>query len=104
MIEHILALTILIIAVIILRGLFGKRISKRFLYAMWLVVALKLLIPVPMISNNYHVMNLIYSVAEQNQSGSIKTTALSMSSQYQIRQHLFLTEKNRNSIKANINS
>ena len=71
MIEHILTLTILIIAVIILRGLFGKRISKRFLYAMWLVVALKLLIPVPMISNSYHVMNLIYSVAEQNQSGSI---------------------------------
>lgn len=72
MIEHILTLTILIIAVIILRGLFGKRISKRFLYAMWLIVALKLLVPVPMIFNSYHVMNLIYSVAEQNKTGGIK--------------------------------
>lgn len=59
MIEHILTSTILILLVILLRGLFQKRISKRLCYAMWLLVAFQLLVPMTMIPNRIHVMNII---------------------------------------------
>ncbi|MGN0154906.1 MAG: M56 family metallopeptidase [Lachnospiraceae bacterium] len=65
MIEHILASTILIFLVILLRRLFQKRISKRLCYAMWLFVAFQLLVPMTMIPNRIHVMNFVYPLINE---------------------------------------
>ena len=45
MAEYIIATTLTIAAVIGLRALFGKRVPSAFRYALWLVVAVRLLLP-----------------------------------------------------------
>lgn len=59
MIEHILTSSILIFAVILIRAVFQKRISKRVCYAIWLLVAIKLMMPLPNVTNRLNVMNIL---------------------------------------------
>lgn len=59
MIEHILTSSILILAVILIRAVFQKRISKWVCYAIWLLVAIKLMMPLPNVTNRLNVMNIL---------------------------------------------
>ncbi|MBR5265817.1 MAG: M56 family metallopeptidase, partial [Clostridia bacterium] len=47
MLTNFLGSSFLIIAVFVLRGLLKNKVSKRFIYSLWLVVLLRLLIPMP---------------------------------------------------------
>lgn len=64
MAEHIISSTIFICLVLLLRTVFYNRLPKRLCYAMWLVVALHLLIPFRTFSNSFQVMNLVYRVLD----------------------------------------
>ena len=46
--EWVLSSSVLILVVLVLRTALGKRISARLRYALWAVVLLRLLIPVPL--------------------------------------------------------
>lgn len=50
MISHIIALSVLCALVILIRALFKNRVSARIVYALWLVVLIKLCIPVSFVS------------------------------------------------------
>ena len=50
MISHIIALSVLCALVIIIRALFKNRVSARIVYALWLVVLIKLCIPISFVS------------------------------------------------------
>ncbi|MBQ3528393.1 MAG: hypothetical protein IJA52_07575 [Clostridia bacterium] len=50
MISHIIALSVLCALVILIRALFKNRVSARIVYALWLVVLIKLCIPVSVVS------------------------------------------------------
>ncbi|MDE6434504.1 MAG: M56 family metallopeptidase [Lachnospiraceae bacterium] len=64
MAEHIISSTIFICLVLLLRTVFYNRLPKRLCYAMWLIVALHLLIPFWTFSNSFQVMNLVYRVLD----------------------------------------
>ncbi len=66
MVERIITLTIFICLVFLLRSVFYNRISKCFCYAMWLVVAVHLLVPIQSFPNSFQVMNIIYRVMDMN--------------------------------------
>lgn len=59
MIEHIITSGILIFAVILIRAVFQKRISKRVCYAIWLLVVVKLMVPLSGVPNHFNVMNIL---------------------------------------------
>lgn len=61
MIEHIITSSILILAVILIRAVFQKRISRRVCYAIWLLVVVKLVIPLSGVPNHLNVMNILSS-------------------------------------------
>ena len=63
MLNQIISLSILISVVMLIRSLCGKYIGQRFKYALWLVVAVKLLIPMPF-ENPINVLN--YFPSENN--------------------------------------
>ena len=46
MIDLLISSTVLIIAVIVLRWMFKNRISRRLQYALWLIVAIRLILPI----------------------------------------------------------
>ena len=46
MIEYLLSLSLLIVAVLIIRAVFRKTVSPRVIYALWLVVVIRMVIPV----------------------------------------------------------
>ncbi len=50
MLENIITITVLCAFVILVRAIFKKKVSARLVYALWLVVILKLFIPVDLIS------------------------------------------------------
>ncbi|MCM1179237.1 MAG: M56 family metallopeptidase [Clostridium sp.] len=64
MAEQIFNVTIFMCMVLLLRSAFYRRISKRLCYAMWLVVAVYLLVPQPSFSNSFQVMNVLYRAVE----------------------------------------
>lgn len=66
MVERIITLTIFICLVFLLRGVFYNRLSKCLCYAMWLVVAIHLLVPMRSLSNSFQIMNMIYRVMDMN--------------------------------------
>lgn len=79
MTEEIITSSILILAVIFIRILLGDHISQRLKYALWLLVLIKLLVPVPSINSNTSVMNYIEPVPqhiEKIQSTEIHTAHL----------------------------
>lgn len=65
MIAHIITSSVLIIGIIVLRAIFGKQMSQRGKYALWLFVAIKLLIPLPMYESNISIMNVVKFVESQ---------------------------------------
>lgn len=61
MTEHIITSSILILAVILVRAMFQTRISKRVCYAVWLLVVIKLMLPLSGIPNHLNVVNILPS-------------------------------------------
>ena len=59
MINHIITSSIVIIFVLILSVVFEKRISPCIKYALWLMVVLKLLLPIPDFESKYHILNFL---------------------------------------------
>ncbi len=54
----VLTASVLIVAIILLRRVFGARISARLQYALWLLVAVRLLLPVTMTQSALSVLNI----------------------------------------------
>ena len=50
MLEYIFSLSLLIVAAILIRGICKKRVSGKLVYALWLAVILRLIVPVNLIS------------------------------------------------------
>lgn len=46
MLEYLLSLSLLIVVVLLIRGIFHKTVSPRAIYALWLVVVLRMLLPI----------------------------------------------------------
>lgn len=63
MLNQIISSSIIILVVLSIRGLCGKYIGQRFKYALWLIIAIKLLIPMPF-ENPINVIN--YFPSESN--------------------------------------
>lgn len=59
MIEQIITESILIIAILILSVLLEKRVNPCIKYALWILVAVKLLIPLPEFESNISIMNIV---------------------------------------------
>lgn len=59
MLEAVITSSILIFVVLILRGLFGRRMKPTFRYVLWLIVVLRLALPFSLIKSSVSVMNLI---------------------------------------------
>lgn len=62
MINQIITSTVLIIAVLLISTVFEKRIHPSIKYALWLLVAVKLLIPLPSFENTMSIMNAVNQV------------------------------------------
>ena len=58
-IEWILSSCVLILFIILIRSLFGKKISSRVRYALWLIVAFRLLLPISFSQTAFSVLNLL---------------------------------------------
>lgn len=74
MLDQIISSSAIILVVLMIRGLCGKYIGQRFKYALWLVIAVKLLIPMPF-ENPINVINYFRSgsnavvrIADNNRS------------------------------------
>ncbi len=67
MIEWILSSSVLILMFVLLRCLFRKRLSMRVRYGLWLVVALRLLIPVQIFESNLSVLNVLGGLTEEQE-------------------------------------
>ena len=64
MINHIITSSIVIVFVLLLGNIFEAKISACLKYSLWLLVAIKLLVPIPGFESSFHVMNFIESYAE----------------------------------------
>lgn len=58
-VNHSITVAIVILAVIILRNIFGNRISPVFRYALWLLVVLKLFVPFTFVESGYGLNGLV---------------------------------------------
>lgn len=59
MIEYVVTSSVLMAAVIVLRSLFRRRISRRLQYALWGLVLLRLLMPFSLFASSFSVMNMV---------------------------------------------
>ena len=59
MINHLLSASILLVAVLVIRGIFGKHMSQRVKYALWLLVAVKFMLPVSLPESPVSIYNLL---------------------------------------------
>ena len=57
MIEHLITSTVLIVCILLIRMLFGNRTSQRLKYGLWLLAAVKLLLPLPLYETDFSIMN-----------------------------------------------
>jgi len=64
MIEQIITSSVLILGVCLIRFLSGKRISFCARYALWLLVAVKLLVPLPGLESRCNIMNVVLYLEE----------------------------------------
>lgn len=64
MIEQIITSSVLILGVCLVRFLSGKRISFCVRYALWLLVAVKLLVPLPGLESKCNIMNVVLYLEE----------------------------------------
>lgn len=62
MAEYLISLSLLICAVLLIRGVFRKTISPRAVYALWLVVVIRMLVPIPLFE-----VNVTFPALLQNQ-------------------------------------
>lgn len=81
MLNQIISSSIIILVVLLIRGLCGKYIGQRFKYALWLIIAIKLLIPMPF-ENPINIINYFPSesnavvrVMDNNRSENISAMA-----------------------------
>ena len=58
-VEWILSSCVLILFIILIRSLFGKKISPRVRYALWLIVAIRLLLPISFSQTAFSILNLL---------------------------------------------
>lgn len=65
MIEHIITSSVLIIGILFLRMILGNRMSQRLKYSLWLLAAIKLLVPLPMYETNISVLNIVQFAENQ---------------------------------------
>ena len=65
MIEHFITSTVLILCILLIRMLFGNQMSQRLKYGLWLLVAVKLLVPLPLYETDYSIMNVVQFVETQ---------------------------------------
>ncbi len=65
MAEQIFSSTILILAVVALRAVLGNHISQRLKYSLWILVAIRLLIPVPLFYSSYSVAAIAEIVTDR---------------------------------------
>lgn len=66
MIEHIITSTVLIICILLISAILENRINPCIKYALWLLVAVKLLIPLSAFENNINIMNLVRQTDNAN--------------------------------------
>lgn len=59
MIEWIVSSSVLIVLIIVIRKVFRKKLDMRVLYALWLIVAVRLLVPVSFAESGLSVQNLV---------------------------------------------
>lgn len=59
LIHHFIVVSVVILAVILLRQLLGKRISPMLRYGLWLLVALKLFIPVTFFESPFSLNDMV---------------------------------------------
>ena len=64
MINHIMTSSFVIVFVLLIGILFENKISARLKYALWLLVVIKLLLPLPGFESRFHILNFIESYAE----------------------------------------
>ncbi|MDO4942136.1 MAG: M56 family metallopeptidase [Lachnospiraceae bacterium] len=60
MADHLIFSTIVILVVLLVRYVLGNHISQRLKYALWLIVALRLLVPFNTIESPYSLMNIVH--------------------------------------------
>ena len=80
MIETVITSAVLILAVILVRFIFKEKISRRFQYALWGLVLLRLILPFSLFASNFSVMNAISATSVANKQvyvGTISKTPLS---------------------------
>lgn len=70
MTEMIITSSVLILWILILRRLIGGRVSMRFRYTLWLVAAVRLMVPVNVGSSPLSVLNLVPDVWQEYDAGS----------------------------------
>ncbi len=64
MINHIITSSLVIIFVLVMGTIFENKISACLKYSLWLLVVVKLLLPIPGVESKIHVMNYIISFIE----------------------------------------
>ena len=64
MINHIITSSLVIIFVLLIGTIFENKISACLKYSLWLLVVIKLLVPVPGVESKIHVLNFVESYAE----------------------------------------
>lgn len=69
MIEQIITSTVLIVLVLVVSTILQKSISPCMKYALWLLVACKLLVPMPEFQTNISVMNVVNQFEEKDMQG-----------------------------------
>ena len=74
MINHIITSSLVIIFVLLIGTLFENKISACLKYSLWLLVVIKLLVPVPGFESQFHIMNFIESCAEAISNSLEKAT------------------------------
>lgn len=63
--EAILTSSVLILAILAVRALFGRRVPRRLLYSLWLLVAVRLLVPVSLIRSEASFMNSVNTTVNE---------------------------------------
>lgn len=77
MFEQLITSSVLILAVCFLRVLFEKRVNACMLYALWLVVAVKLLVPLPALPTGFGVLQIADRIVEHIAISGTGSTAVS---------------------------
>lgn len=72
MLELMIESSVLIVLILLIRKIFTRRVSYRFLYALWGIVALRFLFPATVVDTPFSVMNWLQPVQmQQEESGQI---------------------------------